>query len=62
MANYTALETTLARPSYGLLRIDHVVGNVPRLVEVLEYVMGFTGACSGGVHGMVDACLGLGRG
>eukprot|EP00882_Tetradesmus_deserticola_P000513 GHRQ01000565.1.p1 GENE.GHRQ01000565.1~~GHRQ01000565.1.p1 ORF type:complete len:514 (+),score=218.98 GHRQ01000565.1:154-1542(+) len=29
--------------SYGLHRLDHAVGNVPRLIEHLEHVMGFTG-------------------
>eukprot|EP00882_Tetradesmus_deserticola_P026720 GHRQ01029507.1.p1 GENE.GHRQ01029507.1~~GHRQ01029507.1.p1 ORF type:complete len:164 (-),score=4.25 GHRQ01029507.1:479-970(-) len=31
------------RVSYGLHRLDHAVGNVPRLIEHLEHVMGFTG-------------------
>eukprot|EP00775_Hariotina_reticulata_P005049 gene5049-5290_t len=29
--------------SYGLQRLDHAVGNVPKLVEVLEHIIGFTG-------------------
>jgi hypothetical protein len=29
--------------SYGLHRLDHAVGNVPKLIEQLEHVMGFTG-------------------
>eukprot|EP00736_Rhodelphis_marinus_P006274 Rmarinus@m.4843 len=28
---------------YGLKRIDHTVGNVPKLLETVEYVTGFTG-------------------
>lgn len=28
---------------YGLQRLDHAVGNVPKLIEQVEYVMGFTG-------------------
>jgi 4-hydroxyphenylpyruvate dioxygenase len=28
---------------YGLHRLDHAVGNVPKLIEHLEHVMGFTG-------------------
>jgi hypothetical protein len=27
----------------GLHRLDHAVGNVPKLIEHLEHVMGFTG-------------------
>jgi hypothetical protein len=37
---------------YGLHRLDHAVGNVPRLIEHLEHVMGFTGGllgCEAGV-------------
>lgn len=29
--------------SYGLQRLDHAVGNVHKLVEALEHIMGFTG-------------------
>lgn len=29
--------------SIGISRIDHCVGNVPKLIEAVEYVMGFTG-------------------
>ena len=29
--------------SYGLERVDHVVGNVPNLLETVDYVAGFTG-------------------
>ena len=31
------------RDTYGIQRIDHAVGNVPDLQEILEKVMGFTG-------------------
>ena len=31
------------RPSFGLQRIDHAVGNVPNLASALEHVAGFTG-------------------
>jgi hypothetical protein len=29
--------------SYGLQRLDHAVGNVHKLVEALEHIIGFTG-------------------
>jgi 4-hydroxyphenylpyruvate dioxygenase len=29
--------------SYGLERVDHIVGNVPRLFDVTDYLMGMTG-------------------
>eukprot|EP00878_Enallax_costatus_P016232 GHUV01017025.1.p1 GENE.GHUV01017025.1~~GHUV01017025.1.p1 ORF type:complete len:376 (+),score=123.06 GHUV01017025.1:262-1389(+) len=29
--------------SYGLQRLDHAVGNVPKLIEQVEHIMGFTG-------------------
>ncbi|KAK9818981.1 hypothetical protein WJX81_007343 [Elliptochloris bilobata] len=29
--------------SYGLQRLDHAVGNVPRLLEVIDYLAAFTG-------------------
>ena len=29
--------------SYGIERIDHVVGNVPDLIGAVDYIMGFTG-------------------
>lgn len=31
------------RPTYGIQRIDHAVGNVPNLLEAYERVKGFTG-------------------
>ncbi|KAL7572127.1 hypothetical protein ACA910_001760 [Epithemia clementina (nom. ined.)] len=35
--------TKKQRPTYGLQRIDHAVGNVPNLAEALERIAGFTG-------------------
>lgn len=32
--------------SYGLQRLDHAVGNVHKLVEALEHIIGFTGTHS----------------
>ncbi len=29
--------------SYGLTRLDHAVGNVPRLLEVVDYITAATG-------------------
>ena len=29
--------------SYGLQRLDHAVGNVPKLIDSLNYIGGFTG-------------------
>jgi hypothetical protein len=37
--------------SYGLQRLDHAVGNVHKLVEALEHIMGFTGGWVGGLGG-----------
>ncbi|GFR45369.1 hypothetical protein Agub_g6744 [Astrephomene gubernaculifera] len=31
------------RLSYGLVRVDHAVGNTPDLLQAVEYIMGFTG-------------------
>jgi len=31
------------KKSYGIYRIDHAVGNVPNLIEALEYISGFSG-------------------
>lgn len=34
----------------GITRLDHAVGNVPNLLEVLNYIVSFTGGrCCGGV-------------
>ena len=44
--------------SYGLHRIDHAVGNVPRLVEVLEHIVGYTGTRVAGWSDVIDChCL-----
>ena len=32
-----------AQESYGLRRLDHAVGNVPKLLDSLNYIGGFTG-------------------
>jgi hypothetical protein len=37
--------------SYGLQRLDHAVGNVHKLVEALEHIIGFTGVCFRGGGG-----------
>ena len=42
MPRYRPVTSTSVR-SFGLRRIDHVVGNVPRLLEAVDYVAGFTG-------------------
>lgn len=39
---------------FGLQRLDHAVGNVHKLEEALDYVMGFTARCSRGVSD--DGC------
>lgn len=40
---------------YGLQRLDHAVGNVPKLIEQVEHVMRFTGG--GGAHRSVSCHL-----
>ncbi len=42
LAGYAAVEGGAGR-SYGLQRLDHAVGNVPRLLEVADYIAQFTG-------------------
>ena len=42
LAGYEAVRDGAGR-SYGLRRLDHAVGNVPRLLEVVDYVAAFTG-------------------
>lgn len=32
---------------YGVQRLDHAVGNVPKLIEQVEHIMGFTGERQG---------------
>lgn len=34
---------TGTKPTYGLSRIDHTVGNVPNLLQTQEYIQSFTG-------------------
>lgn len=42
LAGYEAVRDGPGR-SYGLRRLDHAVGNVPRLLEVVDYMAAFTG-------------------
>ncbi|GJP66376.1 hypothetical protein CLOP_g23309 [Closterium sp. NIES-67] len=37
--------------SYGIFRVDHVVGNVPSLADVVRYIKGFSG-----FHEFTDSC------
>ncbi len=37
--------------SYGLVRLDHAVGNTTDLLRTVEYIMGFTGGGGGGGWG-----------
>lgn len=54
--------------SYGLVRLDHAVGNTTDLLRTVEYIMGFTGGwawAGGGTggwwNGWVGGLVGLGR-
>jgi 4-hydroxyphenylpyruvate dioxygenase len=42
MAGYTAINDS-AKLDYGLRRLDHAVGNVPVLLDTVEYISAFTG-------------------
>lgn len=42
LSTFTAVEPQ--GESYGLQRLDHCVGNVPKLFDVTDYLMGITGA------------------
>ncbi|CAI5469798.1 unnamed protein product [Closterium sp. Yama58-4] len=55
--------------SYGLFRVDHVVGNVPSLADVVRYIKGFAGfheftdsCASGDAGGEAGQGMGTGRG
>ncbi|CAI7812317.1 unnamed protein product [Closterium sp. NIES-54] len=55
--------------SYGIFRVDHVVGNVPNLADVVRYVKGFSGfheftdsCASGNAGGEAGKGVGTGRG
>lgn len=43
LPGYDAVEATGPDLGIGIRRFDHCVGNVPKLIEAVEYVMGFTG-------------------
>lgn len=43
LPGYEASETAGLDLSIGIERLDHCVGNVPKLIEAVEYLMGFTG-------------------
>lgn len=43
LPNYKAVEVKRSHNFVGLTRIDHVVSNVPKLFEALDYMMGMTG-------------------
>lgn len=43
LAGYDATPGT-PHLDYGLQRLDHAVGNVHKLLEAVDYIMGFTGA------------------
>jgi 4-hydroxyphenylpyruvate dioxygenase len=42
LPNYESIPVVESK-SYGLERIDHIVNNVPKLFEALDYIMKFTG-------------------
>lgn len=44
LPNYTPVEAT--RPTFGLQRLDHAVGNVPDLFKATDYLMRATGVSS----------------
>eukprot|EP01039_Chlorochromonas_danica_P001501 gene1500-1635_t len=43
LPNYQAVEVKHSHNFVGLTRIDHIVSNVPKLFEALDYIMGMTG-------------------
>ncbi len=52
LPNYAPVEADPSRQqSYGIVRLDHAVGNVHNLMEAVRYIAGFTGGRGGGtVH------------
>lgn len=43
LPNYTVIDTSSSPPTCGLVRMDHIVSNVPDLFEALDYMMGAIG-------------------
>eukprot|EP00897_Mesotaenium_endlicherianum_P000821 jgi/Mesen1/1073/ME000123S00247 len=43
LPNYEPVEVSSKQMSYGVTRLDHAVGNVPKLLDAIKYVAKFTG-------------------